>query len=97
MVLVVGVSFAFAWLRLASGSIWPAVLLHAVHNKFIQGVLDVITVDTGKTQYFTTEFGLGLAITGLIVGLVFWKIGLPKEREQESIKDVRRLGTSKPS
>lgn len=82
MVLVVGVSFAFAWLRLASGSLWPAVLLHAVHNKFIQGVLDVITVDTGKTQYFTTEFGLGLAIMGLIVGLVFWKIGLPKEREQ---------------
>src|SRR5512139_626031 len=94
MVLVVGVSFAFAWLRLASGSLWPAVLLHAVHNKLIQGVLDVITVDTGKTQYFTTEFGLGLAIMGLIVGLVFWKIGLPKEREQGSIQDVRRLGAS---
>ncbi len=96
MVLVVGVSFAFAWLRLASGSLWPAVLLHAVHNKLIQGVLDVITVDTGKTQYFTTEFGLGLAITGLIVGLVFWKIGLPKERGQEGVQNVRSLGASRP-
>jgi len=79
-VLVVGMSFAFAWLRLASGSIWPVVLLHAVHNKFIQGILDVITVDTGNTLFFTTEFGLGLAIMGVIVGLVFWRIGLPAEK-----------------
>jgi membrane protease YdiL (CAAX protease family) len=79
-VLVVGMSFAFAWLRLVSGSIWPVVLLHAVHNKFIQGILDVITVDTGNTLSFTTEFGLGLAIMGVIVGLVFWRIGLPAEK-----------------
>jgi membrane protease YdiL (CAAX protease family) len=75
MVLVIGMSFAFAWLRLASGSIWPAVLMHATHNTFIQSVLDRITVDTGPTEYFTTEFGLGLAIMGIIVGLVFWRQG----------------------
>lgn len=74
-VLVVGISFAFAWLRLASGSLWPAVLLHAVHNHFIQGVLDRVTVNTGQTDYFTTEFGLGLAIMGFIWGLVFWRLG----------------------
>ena len=74
-VLIVGMSFAFAWLRLASGSIWPAVLMHAVHTHFIQGVLDQITVDTGNTVCFTTEFGLGLAIMGIIVGLIFWRLG----------------------
>jgi membrane protease YdiL (CAAX protease family) len=31
-VLVIGISFAFAWLRLKSGSVWPTVLLHASHN-----------------------------------------------------------------
>ena len=84
MVLVIGISFAFAWLRLASGSLWPAVLLHAVHNEIIQGVFDKITINTGKTIYFTTEFGLGLAILGLLVGLIFWRIGLPKESEKVS-------------
>jgi len=71
MVLIVGMSFAFAWLRLASGSIWPAVLLHAVHNAFIQSILDKITVDTGNTAYFTTEFGLALAIMGVVIGVIF--------------------------
>lgn len=81
MVLIVGMSFAFAWLQLASSSIWPVVLMHAVHNKFIQSVLDEIAVDTGNTLFFTTEFGLGLAIMGVIVGLVFWRIGLTSEIE----------------
>lgn len=73
MVHITGMSFAFAWLRLGSGSIWPAVLMHAVHNTFIQSILDVITVKTDNTAYFTTEFGLGLAIMGVIVGLIFWR------------------------
>lgn len=75
MVLVVGMSFAFAWLRLASGSLWPAVLMHAVHNLFIQSVLDHLTVDTGNTAWFTTEFGLGLAIAGVVVAWFFWRRG----------------------
>lgn len=71
---ITGMSFAFAWLRLGSGSIWPVVLMHAVHNAFIQSVLDVITVDTGNTAYFTTEFGLAMAIMGVIVAVIFTAI-----------------------
>ena len=71
MVHITGMSFAFAWLRLGSGSIWPAVLMHAVHNTFIQSVLDAVTVDTGNTAYFVTEFGLALAIMGVIVAVIF--------------------------
>jgi membrane protease YdiL (CAAX protease family) len=70
-------SFAFAWVRLASGSIWPAVLMHAVHNSFIQGFLDKVTVNTGSTEYFTTEFGAALAVMGIIVAVIFWRIGVP--------------------
>lgn len=81
MVLVVGISFASAWLRLASGSLWPAALLHAVHNSFIQSFLDKVTVDTGSTEYFTTEFGAALAVMGIIVAVVFWRIGLPEQPE----------------
>ena len=81
MVLVVSISFASAWLRLASGSLWPAALLHAVHNSFIQSFLDKVTVDTGITEYLTTEFGAVLAVMGILVAILFWRIGLPKQLE----------------
>ncbi|MDQ2919271.1 MAG: CPBP family intramembrane metalloprotease, partial [Verrucomicrobiota bacterium] len=36
-------SFIFAWLTLRSGSLWPAALLHASHNLWIQSILTPIT------------------------------------------------------
>ena len=68
---VIGISFAFTWLRLKSGSIWPAVLMHAAHNSIIGHFFQKITVDTDYTAYIGTEFGLGLAIAGVIVGVIF--------------------------
>lgn len=70
---IVGVSFAFTWLRLRSDSVWPAVLLHASHNTFIQAFFDPLTADTGVTHYFTGEFGVGMAVAGAIVALLFWR------------------------
>lgn len=73
-VMLLGLSFAFSWLRLKSGSFYPAVLLHATHNLFIQGLFDPITIDTGLTKYFIGEFGAGLALTGLFTGFIFWRL-----------------------
>jgi len=78
---VVGMSFAFAWARLASGSIWVTAIMHSVHNSFIQSFLDKVTVNTGSTQYFTTEFGAALAVMGIIIALIFWRIGVPTEKD----------------
>jgi len=72
-VMVVGLSFAFAWMRLKSGSLWTAVLLHASHNLFIQRVFDPLTTDTGLTRYVTGEFGAALAVISLVVAYIFWK------------------------
>jgi membrane protease YdiL (CAAX protease family) len=69
---VVAISFVYAWLRLKSGSIWPGVILHASFNLF-EGVFNQLTVDRGYTEYFTTEFGLGLAIAYLLVAYWCWK------------------------
>jgi uncharacterized protein len=66
-------SFGFAWVRLKSGSLWTAVILHASHNLFIQQVFDRLTVDRGWTQYITTEFGLGMALFYLAVAYVCWR------------------------
>lgn len=72
-VMVIGISYLLAWLRLRSGSVWPAVLFHASHNLFIQGFLDRVTVDTGSTRWFTTEFGAALAIMVAITAWMFWR------------------------
>jgi membrane protease YdiL (CAAX protease family) len=74
-IMVMGVSFAFSYLRMASGSLWPAALLHAAHNAYIQGLFDPLTINTGTTAWWIGEFGAGLAVTGLLVGLIFWRKG----------------------
>jgi len=86
-VLIVGMNFAFTWLRLASGSIWPTVLMHASHNLIIQGVFDKLTADTGNTLFFTTEFGAMLAILGVVVAIVFARLPLPSSKQPGSRVD----------
>jgi len=71
-VMVVAISFVFAWMRLKSGSLWTGVLLHASHNLFIQGFFDPITTDTGRTKYVIGEFGAGLAFVSILFAAYFW-------------------------
>lgn len=71
-VMVVSGSFIFAWLRLKSGSLWPAALLHASHNLFVQQIFDPLMRDTGRTLWYTTEFGIALAITSVGFAAYFW-------------------------
>jgi len=72
-VMVVAMGFPFAWLRLRSGSVWPAAILHASHNLFVQAFFDRVTVDTGPTRWLTGEFGAGLALAFIAVGWIFWR------------------------
>jgi len=75
-VMVLGISFLFAASRLASGSVWPAAVLHGSHNLFIQGVFDPITADTGRTKWWIGEFGAALAVVALGVAaltLAWWR------------------------
>jgi membrane protease YdiL (CAAX protease family) len=71
-IMIVATSFIFAWLRLKSESLWPAAVLHASHNLFIQIVFDNLVRDTGKTLWYTTEFGAALAVVTVAFALYFW-------------------------
>jgi membrane protease YdiL (CAAX protease family) len=71
-VTVISVSFIFAWLRLKSDSLWPAALLHASHNLFVPGVFDHLIRDTGPTLWYTTQFGVALAVAGSVFAMYFW-------------------------
>jgi membrane protease YdiL (CAAX protease family) len=72
----VSVSFPLAWLRLRSGSVWPAVFLHAAHNLFVQGFFDAVTVDTGPTRWLTGEFGAVFAAALVLTAWLFWRSGI---------------------
>jgi uncharacterized protein len=72
-ILVIGISFAFGWLRLKSGSLWPAAVLHASHNLFVQNIFTPLTAQNRITPYIIDEFGVGLAIMGIILAIVVWK------------------------
>jgi membrane protease YdiL (CAAX protease family) len=72
-VMIIGISFPLAWLRLKSGSVWTAVIFHASHNLFIQQIFDPLTKDTGVTKYFIGEFGIVLALISIPLAFIFWK------------------------
>ena len=72
-VMVVALGVIFAWLRLRSGSVWPAAILHASHNLFVQAFFDRVTVDTGPTRWLTSEFGAALALAIVATALLFWR------------------------
>jgi len=71
-VMVLGISFLFAWMRLKSGSVWTGMLLHASHNLFVQAFFDAQTRRARLTDLGTTEFGAGLALAALVVGIIFY-------------------------
>jgi len=72
--MVISVSFLFAWIRCKSGSVWPAVLLHASHNAIIQGFLDPLTIDKGRTRYFAGEFGCAMLPFVIFCAWLIWRV-----------------------
>lgn len=71
---VIAESFIFAWLTLRSRSLWPAAIMHASHNLFIQSIFTPLTRDTGPTKYIIDEFGIGLVIaTAFAAALICWR------------------------
>lgn len=70
--MVIADAYILGWLRLKSGSLWPAAILHASHNLFIQAIFDRMTAPIGKALYITTEFGAGLVLTIGAFAIYFW-------------------------
>ena len=77
---VLGLSCFTAWLRLKSGSLWPAVLWHGAHNLFIQEIFIQMSTESPLSRFFIDDFGLGLVLAALSLGFIFWKkrFELPK-------------------
>ncbi len=73
--MIVALGTVMAWMTLRTRSFWPAALLHATHNLFVQTVFDSATVARGATPWLTGEFGIGLVITLTIAALLLIRFG----------------------
>jgi membrane protease YdiL (CAAX protease family) len=82
-VMIVAWSYIAAWLRLRSGSTWPATVLHASHNALIQLVLNPLTVGSNATGYLIDEFGAGVALGTACVAAILWA-------RRDSLPAIRR-------
>jgi membrane protease YdiL (CAAX protease family) len=90
-VMVIGISFVFAWMRLKSGSLWTGAFLHASHNLFIQGIFTPLTIDTGMTKWVIDEFGFALAIAALVVAMIVWRLRAQVERVPADVSAVEGM------
>ena len=72
-ILVISLSFLLTWLQIKSDSIWPTCILHASHNVFLQQIFSPLTVDSEISQYFTGEFGIGVAVSSALITIIVVK------------------------
>ena len=56
--LLFGLNVLLVWLRMKSGSLWPPIIFHAVHNLL---VLRPLTFGSAKGVWFQGELAIGLA------------------------------------
>jgi uncharacterized protein len=68
----IALSFVHNWFRARSGSVWPAVVLHASHNVFFENVYDPLMARYPLTDFIVTEFGLGLMVVSVLMALYVW-------------------------
>jgi uncharacterized protein len=68
----VGIALVAGVSRLRSGSVWPAIVLHAAWNSIIQNPFDRSSVGPDAT-FWLGESGVLVAVTNLIVGVVVYR------------------------
>lgn len=68
----IALTFVYNWFRAKSGSVWPCVILHASHNIFFLNVFDPLMVRYALTDFFLTEFGVGLMVVNVLMALYVW-------------------------
>ena len=83
VVTVTAMTFPISWLRLKSGSVWPAVLFHASHNLYIQRLFDPLTTEISSlSKYMIGESGLVMMVILVGLAVIFWHLRgrLPNQR-----------------
>jgi len=101
VVSITSFGYVIGRLRLESGSVWPAVVLHAAWNRVIQQLFDPATTGAGATLW-VGESGVLTALTLVLAAFIFsrgrWTIlREPPRREKASVRreDVQAQPTTR--
>jgi uncharacterized protein len=70
VVSITSFSFVISRLRLETGSVWPAIVLHGAWNRIIQGPFDGATTGAGATLW-VGESGVLTALTLILAAVIF--------------------------
>jgi membrane protease YdiL (CAAX protease family) len=89
IVVATAFSFVFARLRLETGSVWPAIALHAAWNAIIQTAFDRASTGAGATLWIG-ESGILLALTTVLAAIIF-------SRGQWTTQSARSAATNRCS
>ncbi|MCH8309175.1 MAG: CPBP family intramembrane metalloprotease, partial [Chloroflexi bacterium] len=71
---LIAVSVVLGWLRLTTGSVWPAVIVHGSHNSFTLSFFNDLTSESGAAPYIAGEVGIGLLVMWVIAALACWRL-----------------------
>jgi uncharacterized protein len=88
VMVVIGIALVAGVLRLRSGSVWPAIVLHAAWNSIIQNPFDRSSVGPGATLW-VGESGVFVAVTTLIVGFLVYR-----RWKKDGSRAVQQIGSS---
>ncbi|MGY1700219.1 CPBP family intramembrane glutamic endopeptidase [Geodermatophilus sp. SYSU D00766] len=72
VVQITAAGFVLAWLRLSSGSVWPAVLFHGVWNAVVQTAFDPATTGAAATTW-VGESGILTTLAVIGVAVLLWR------------------------
>jgi membrane protease YdiL (CAAX protease family) len=87
LVMVASFGFVIARMRLETGSIWPAIALHAAWNSIIQGAFDPVSTGAGAALW-VGEAGILTALALVVAAVIFsrgrWTMRRVPEARQET-------------
>jgi uncharacterized protein len=99
---IVAASFLFGYMRIYTGSIWPASIAHSVHNA-AWGVLGALTVTSSPVLvnlYLVGDYGL-LVLIGTVIGAVwvgyYLRSGMDEAQSGAAASDVRPADPAAPA
>ena len=81
---IAGMSVAYSWFRMKSNSVWPPVIMHALHNALLTSVFVRLSAPGAAADRWLDETGFALPIAGVIVAIVFLFLGRGMDRPPES-------------
>src|SRR5262249_12633866 len=93
MVVATSASFVFARLRLETGSIWPAIALHAAWNSIIQVAFDPASTGPGA-MLWVGESGIIVMLTMIAAAVVFTRGRWPVRKFPEVSRDDVAAGAA---